>query len=483
VTRRTFLKAGAAAAAMPATLLAVDCSGPSSVTTTPSVAIVWNRAMLDAVTAANLGPTVTSRAAAVMFTCAYDAWAAYDRAAVGTQLADGLRRPASEATLANKSMAVSHAAHAALVDLFPGQAAKFHTLMRRLGYDPADASTDTSTPAGIGHAAAQAVLDFRHRDGSNQLGDLHAGAYSDYTGYAPVNDPDHLVDPNRWQPLRIPDGQGGSTVQRAVTPHWGNVMPFAMTSGSQFRPPAPARYPSESYLEQSAYLLGLSAGLTDLHKAITEYWVLGNGTEFPGGHWCLFADFVCRRDRQTLDSDVKLMFAVANAVQDAGIAAWDAKRAYDSQRPISSIRFLYAGRKVLAWGGPNKGTTVVDGDAWVPFQEPTRLTPAFPEHLSGHSTFSAAAAEVLKRFTGSDRFGTGFVVRSGSSQIEPGVTPARELTLSWGTFSEAADQAGMSRRYGGIHYPNADLEGRALGRRVGAAVWERAAALFRGEAP
>src|SRR2546425_8459841 len=77
------------------------------------------------------------------------------------------------------------------------------------------------------------------------------------------------------------------------------------------------------------------------------------------------------------------------------------------------------------------------------------IPPPFPEFISGHSTFSAAGAEVLKSFTGSDAFGASATVRAGSSKVEPGATPAADVTLSWATFSEAADEAGISRRYGG----------------------------------
>jgi hypothetical protein len=123
---------------------------------------------------------------------------------------------------------------------------------------------------------------------------------------------------------------------------------------------------------------------------------------------------------------------------------------------------------------------VVDGASWVPYQVPTFPTPPFAEYVSGHSTFSAAAAEVLKRFTGGDAFGEQAVIAKGSSLVEPGVTPAQDVTLRWQTFTEAADQAGTSRRYGGIHFRLGDLEGRALGRSVGTAAWERAKGYWTG---
>ncbi|MGH2394681.1 MAG: DUF6851 domain-containing protein, partial [Candidatus Limnocylindria bacterium] len=134
-----------------------------------------------------------ARALAIVSTCQFDAWAAYDRKAVGTMLGGSLRRPPPEQTLANKKEAISFGAYRAAVDLFPASQALFESLMRNLGFDPSNTSTDTDTPAGIGNVACKAVLDFRHGDGANQLGDEPGGTpgvpYSDYTGYVPVNDP------------------------------------------------------------------------------------------------------------------------------------------------------------------------------------------------------------------------------------------------------------------------------------------------------
>ena len=88
----------------------------------------------------------------------------------------------------------------------------------------------------------------------------------------------------------------------------------------------------------------------------------------------------------------------------------------------------------------------------------------------------------MKRFSGSDAFGYSVVIRQGSSLAEPGLVPANDLTLSWGTFSDAANAAGMSRRYGGIHFQQGDLTGRALGRVVGAQAWARAETFIDGSA-
>jgi hypothetical protein len=445
-----------------------------------NVVLLWNQAALQAVRDTRPAPTVTARALAVVHASIYDAWAAYDARAVGTRLGATLRRPPAERTMASKRKAISYAAYRALVDLFPAQTASFDALMVDLGYDPADTSTGTGA-AGVGNRAAAAVLAFRAGDGANQ-----AGGYADTTGYLPVNTPDEVIDPDRWQPLRLPSG----AVQAWVTPHWYRVTPFALRSAAQFRPDGPVAHvdgrgrPNRAYVRQAREVLRDSRELDDRTKSIAAYWWDGPATELPPGHWCLLAQYVSRRDRHTVDQDAKLFLALTGALLDAGIAAWDAKRAYDSVRPITAVRELYRGRTVLAWGGPGRGTRAVRGEDWRPYQPPAVVTPPFAEYVSGHSTFSAAAAEVLASFTGSQRFGFSVTIPAGSSMIEPGVVPSRPVTLSFPTFADAADQAGRSRRYGGIHFRAGDLDGRGLGRRVGATAWAKARGYFDGtEAP
>lgn len=442
--------------------------------------LLWNEAALQAVRDTKPGPTIVSRALMIVQSCEYDAWTAYDAVAVPTMFHRAWRRPAAEATEANKSEALSYAAYRALTDLFPTETALFDGLMDQLGYDPSDRSEDLSTPQGVGNVAAASVIRFRHEDGSNQLGDLAPGPYADYTGYHAVNPPDTIVDPNRWQPLRVSDGHGGFVIQKYTTPQWAFVVPFALTSDDELRPPEPVQYPDPGYREQADEIISLSAGLTDEQKMITQYWADGPHSEFPPGHWNLFGQFVSRRDGHTLDDDVKMFFAIDNAVFDAGIVAWDAKLAYDSVRPITAIHFLYTGQLITAWAGPFQGTQTFDGSLFGTYQEATVVTPPFPEYISGHSTFSAAAAEVLRSFTGSDTFGNSAVIPQGSSVLEPGLVPASDITLSWPTFTDAANQAGMSRRYGGIHFRAGDLEGRAAGQTAGAQVWAKCQEYFQG---
>jgi hypothetical protein len=169
---------------------------------------------------------------------------------------------------------------------------------------------------------------------------------------------------------------------------------------------------------------------------------------------------------------------LSNAIFDAGIAAWDTKRAYDSVRPITAIPVLFRGRTIHSWGGPGKGTVEMDGALWSPYQAVTFPTPPFPDYVSGHSTYSAAAATILKLFTGSDHFGYAVRIPAGSSKIESGITPARPINLQWDTFTDAANEGGVSRRYGGIHFRAADIAGRLLGRLVACQAWSKAQSYF-----
>ena len=419
--------------------------------------------------------------------CIYDAWSAYDSRAVGTQLGGSLRRPAAERTLANKQKAISYAAYRALLDLLPiDKATVYDPLMQSFGYDPNDSSVDTTTPVGIGNVACAAVLRYRHNDGSNQL-----NAYADYTGYVSVNaastvpvNPANLSDVNRWVPLQYKDAKGNFITQKFVGAQWFKVTPFAMPSPSQFRNFialwGPATAGSPQFKPQSQELVDMSANLTDTQKMIAEYWANGPRTETPPGHWALFGEFVSQRDHHGLDDDAQMFFALSNAIFDASIAAWDAKRAFDSDRPISAIPFLFQGQQIRSWGGPGKGTVSMDGSQWIPYQPSTFPTPPFPEYISGHSTFSAAGAQILALWTRSDSFGNSVIFAPGSSTVEPGLTPAQSVTLNWQTFSAAADEAGISRRYGGIHYQAGDYVGRAIGRAVALQAWVKAQQYFRG---
>jgi hypothetical protein len=237
-----------------------------------------------------------------------------------------------------------------------------------------------------------------------------------------------------------------------------------------------------------------------------------------------------------LQWDVKLYLALNGAVHDAAIAAWGLKGDYDTSRPISMIRYMgglgqssdpklasynreglplvpglielitkqmtAAGQRhaalkghegeiaIKAWGGnPANPLTQASGvkwilaTTWVPYQLPTFVTPSFPAYASGHSTFSRAAAEVLTGFTGSEYFPggvTGYTIIAGSLKFESG--PTTDIRLEWATYYDAADQAGQSRLWGGIHVQADDFTGRRIGSECGIAAWALAQRYYAGTA-
>jgi hypothetical protein len=439
----------------PPPLYTINGLGP---TKGDNVVLRWDEELLQSIRAnpAATGPTVTARAVGVVHTSIFDAWAAYDARAVGTRYGDKLRRPPAERTLENKNKAISFAAYATLVDLFPARANDFALQMKELGY--AVDGSDTSTPAKIGTLVANAVIAFRHKDGANQL-----GGYADTTGYQPVNTPDKVIDRWRWQPLRVPLGTGNP--QRALTPQWRLVVPFALTSPYGHDVPGPPRLPDGEWSATDIVEEAKEAAyLDDTSKIKAEYWADGPRSEFPPGHWAVFAQAMSRQRGHSLDDDVKLFFILGNALMDASIAAWAWKYKYDYVRPITGIREHHRGQEIQGWLGPYRGFGPIKGETWVPYQELNVVTPPFPEYVSGHSTFSAAGARVLSTFARSDAFGASVTVRAGTSRIEPRTpehpgTPAKDVTLSWPTFTAAADEAGWSRRYGGIHFQSGDAIG------------------------
>ncbi len=480
----------------------------------PTISVMWDQAAQQAVTETKVGPTVGSRAYSMVHTAMFDAWAAYDQVAVATQLGDQLQRPEAENTDAHKIEAMSYSAYRVLTDLFPDQVEIFDGLMADLGFDPNNTTTDTTTAAGIGNVSANALLEFRHQDGSNQLND-----YANTTDYQPVNTPEQLVDIESWTPEHIPVDNPDAPLQEYLTPQWGDVTPFGLDSGDQLRPEAPEPFLlvegevdleartitladgavvdinrdivgtiiNPEFIAQAEQVVETSANLTDEQKLIAEFWEDGGGTSFPPGTWMTFGQYTSAQNDHSLDQDAKLFFGLGNAVFDAGVATWEAKTHYEYTRPVRLVRELgdlgligefneeLGGYAVEAWAGPGEGTQTILASDFTTYQTPgSHVSPPFAEYVSGHSTFSASAATILELVTGSDNFGASVTFEPGQSRFEPNLTPQQEVTLAWDTFSEAADEAGLSRLFGGIHFEDGDLNGRTLGQDVATEVFEQA---------
>ena len=283
----------------------------------------------------------------------------------------------------------------------------------------------------------------------------------------------------------------------------------------------------------------------DYARVLAEFWADGPNSETPPGHWNVIANSVSdhasfqKRMGGTgpvlddLEWDVKLYFTLNAAVHEAACAAWSLKRTYDGGRPIEYIRYMgqlgqstlpdgpsyhanglplvaglielvtsataqtgqrHAGLPVnsialLAWPGQpanpviqHSGVRWIQAVNWLPFQKSTFITPAFPGYVSGHSTFSRSAAEVLTAITGSPYFpgGMGTYTAPAGTTLTFENGPSQTVQLQWGTYYDAADQAGLSRLWGCIHVSVDDLTGRRVGSQCGTGVWALAQTYFDG---
>jgi hypothetical protein len=419
-------------------------------------------------------PTVTSRFLGLIWTAAYDAWSRYDDKAVPVYLSDVNRRPAVERTLKNKELAISYAVYRTALIYFYADSLLLKETMIKMGLDPSDFSLDPGTPIGIGNLAAKQVTNKRARDGSNQLGDAPGSdgkAYADYTAYQPVNTADKLVELARWQPKYFSNGKGGRFAPACLTPHWGRVKPLLIDSGSQFRPGPPPAIGSEQLKNEIRQVVELQSKLTDEQKALVEFMRDGPKSVQQAGHWFMFGQQVSIRDQHTLDQDVQMFFLIEAAAMDAFIACWDAKMHYDFARPYSLVHDLYADSIIQLWAGPEKGMILAPGRDWRPYSPETFLCPPFPSYVSGHSTVSAACAEILRLFKENDHFGHRVTLLPGAL-TEPDRT-GKPVELFFSSFTETAEMAGISRVLGGYHIQSENTEGLKLGRSIAKEIWNK----------
>jgi uncharacterized protein DUF6851/vanadium-dependent haloperoxidase-like protein len=471
----------------------------------PSVAYTWIQIMLEAsgrsVDRYGARPTIISREMAIPVTAMYDAWSAYDDMAAPTHPRAEWRRPRKERTQGNREVAIAYAMYRGLMYVYPEDAKWLTDEMRRLGHDPNNKSTELATPQGVGNAAAEAIIRYRQHDGANQHGDEIGGdgkPYSDYTFYEPRNPIDKIIDPDRWQPLPFENEKGEKYYPGFLTPHWYRVKPFALERSDQFRPPPFPKVGSEQLKQDVDECISYNATLTLEQKAIVEFMRDGPRSTGQSGHWLQFAEDVSRRDKHTLDQDVKLFFVIANTAFDAFIACWESKRHYDSSRPWTLIRHIYEGKKINGYLGPCKGFGEIPAEQWHAYSPAAFVTPPFPGYASGHSTVSGACSKMLELFTGSDQFGAyerrqaGELTEKGCDaskmqaqfgQPATGKDTSREIILKLPTFTAVAEMAGVSRIMGGYHIQADNIEGLKLGRAIAYYSWPKYQAYFAGKRP
>ena len=270
----------------------------------------------------------------------------------------------------------------------------------------------------------------------------------------------------------------------------------------------------------------------DYGRILAEFWADGPDSETPPGHWFTILNEIKDHpeydkrfngvgvEMEELEYDVKAYLILAGAMHDCAISAWGIKGYYDYIRPVSAIRALaelgqsssdtlpnfHTGGielevgfielvgaddelvgengehenkiKVYAWRGPDyisnasideAGVGWILAEDWWPYQRPSFVTPNFAGYISGHSTFSRAAAEVLTNLTGDEYFPGGVGVFQAPMNdflvFEQG--PSQNIELQWATYRDASDQCSLSRIWGGIHPPADDIPGRLIGIEIG----------------
>lgn len=241
----------------------------------------------------------------------------------------------------------------------------------------------------------------------------------------------------------------------AVEPNWMQIRTVLIDSASQFLPKPPTEYSrdkdSKFYkIADEVYQTGVK--LTDEQKAIADFWdcngfkvnvsghvMFATKAMTPGGHWMGITGIVCKNQNADFDKTVYSFAGVSIGIMDAFIACWNTKFTYDLLRPETYINQF------------------ID-NAWKPYLQ----TPPFPEYTSGHSIISSSAATILTNIYGDN---TPFV---DSTERRWG-WPDRKYK----NVREAADEAAISRLYGGIHYREGMEEGIVEGKKIGEYVFSK----------
>ena len=289
-----------------------------------------------------------------------------------------------------------------------------------------------------------------------------------------TDDPATFRNPDAWTPLKI-----GAKSQKYLTYTWENVRSPCLTSAdvTQIKAAANAYYPTaEARRTEINEVVSITNTLTDAEKVSGEFWAGGPFTVSPPGMllW-LWKIYVGIPKRRAVENVLYSGLDLALHLFETGRIVWALKKEHMQARPIQEIRRFYRFQTVKKYDG-----TDISGSAWVPYQETNFVTPPFADFPSGHSAFSRSFANVMTKWYGptidtsssvemsdiklispalepqTQKFGT-FVFATGASQIQAGVVPAAPVTLSWNTWLDVAESAGISRKYGGIHATSAHV--------------------------
>jgi membrane-associated phospholipid phosphatase len=293
-------------------------------------------------------------------------------------------------------------------------------------------------------------------------------------------------NPLQWTPISINGAQ-----KKYLTATWNSVRSTCLTNEQDTsikEQAAPYKLTGAPKTEEIAALYAMVQNLTDYQKSIAEFWAGGPGTPSPPG----IAIWMWRQAAtlQGASSSISIYSGLdlAATLFEGSRLIWGLKLQFQEARPIQDIRRIYAGQQATKYDG-----TVIPANLWVPFQPTNFVTPPFPDFPSGHSTFSQILANVMTRWFGSalptQTFTTTtgtfvapilpavvtvsltrFPIAQGASDIQPGVVPAAPLAITFNTWQDMAESAGISRQCGGIHCESAHVGGQALANGLTSAV-------------
>jgi len=362
----------------------------------------WLREVMGYVADTPKDPARASRNYALVSVAMHDAMIAtwhwkseYDREAPSEA---ALFDPAPDPSYPSEHAAIAGAASRVLAHLYPEEpAAGLERQAQEVAATRVKAGvnypSDVDAGLALGHQVAERVIERARSDGADR----------EWDGSRPG------AGPRYWEP---PPGSAA----RPTSPAAGSWDTWVLESGSQFRPPAPPPFGTPAFRVQAEAVIRAQENLTPEQKKAAKFWEGGEGTALPPGIWMQVVLERLHNDPLTTSRTTRLFASLTVAMADAGVAAWDSKYAYWYPRPENGIR------------------DSMDPD-WEPFLE----TPLFPAYVSGHSTYSGAAAAVL-----ADAF------------------PDRaELWRARG------EEAGLSRIWGGIHWPVDHTYGAPLGKKIG----------------
>lgn len=406
----------------------------------------------------NYGPGRSSRAMAIVHIAMFEAV----NAIAGGYESYTRTKPVSGET--SLKAAIVQAAHDTLVALYPSHAPTFAEALAK----DLDAIPDSlSKEAGIalGRSTAAAILAMRDGDGSD------------------IEDPYQYQEPPgfwRVDPIN-PD-------HKPLSPNWGLVKPFVLNSSTQFRAPAPPALDSVEYADAYNEVLDLGGdGIitptvrTEEESHIGVFWAYDGTPSLcaPPRLYNQVAVTVAMQEGLNVVEMARLLALVNVAMADAGVAIWESKYHYSFWRPVTGIREANPGTGPTGLGDENPMT--VGDPTFTPLGAPAsnlagpNFTPPFPAYPSGHAGFGGSLFETLRKYFGTDDIEFTFVsdeFNGETSDNQGNVRPYLPRTFS--SFSEAEDENGQSRIYLGIHWAFDKTEGIALGRKVGAFVFEHA---------